>query len=144
MSVAYRTLARCQSEHQPAKAKNHPKRTGKLALRFDNLGSLSAHSLPGLLGHRDAFALETFHEFDFEPLLFEALQVLTDESSDVITWRAVVGRAAALFHKLLQVFRKPESMRRHDAYPRLHVPTYVLSHTVSVFQAATVDRALSG
>src|SRR5437763_15343486 len=68
--------------------------------------SLGLEPLPGILGHRNPFALETFHQFDLQALLFQALQVLPDEAPDVVARRAVVGREAALFDELLEVFRK--------------------------------------
>src|SRR6266446_5256935 len=75
-------------------------------LRCNNLGGFGPHPFPGFGSHRDPFPLETFHQFDLQPLLFQALQVLPDEAPDVITWRAKVRSTAARDRKLLKVFRK--------------------------------------
>src|SRR6266478_7903582 len=81
-------------------------------LRLNNLGSFGPHPFPGFGSHRDPFALETFHQFDLQPLLFQALQVLPDEAPNVITWRAKVRSTATLFDELFQVFWKRD---RHGA-----------------------------
>jgi len=44
-----------------------------LALGPNNFRSFSAHLFPGFGSHRDPFALETFHEVDLQPFLFQAL-----------------------------------------------------------------------
>ena len=69
--------------------------------------SLGLEPLPSILGHRNPFAgPEAFEQLHFKPLLFQALQVLPDEPSDIIARRAVVGREAALFDKLLEILRE--------------------------------------
>jgi hypothetical protein len=91
---------------------------------IEALQSIGLELLPGILGHRDPFArLETFHQFDFKPLLFQAFEVLPDEPPDIVARRAVMGSEAALLDELFKVFRERDS---HGAGVARHRPTVSL------------------
>jgi len=63
--------------------------------------------LTNLFGHENGFAgSKAFEQLVLKPFLLKALQVLTDEPTDIVARRTVVGRQGALFNERREIFGK--------------------------------------